>query len=73
MDSKDKKHTAIALILTVVITYFGKNFTDSYFKSKGDGQNTQIQLEAIKALKEVNPSYRKIIDDATSNKVYKSD
>ena len=63
MDSKDKKHTAIALILTVAIVYFGKNFADSYFKSKGDSQNAQIHLETIKALKEVNPSYGKIIDN----------
>jgi hypothetical protein len=68
MDSRDKKHTAIALILTVAITYFGKTFTDSYFKSKEDGQKTEIHLETIKALKEVNPAYQKIIDDATKNK-----
>ena len=60
MDSKDKKYIA-TLVLIVAIAYFGKDFADSYFR-------TQIHLETIKALKEVNPSYRKIIDDATSNK-----
>ena len=62
MDSKDKKHIAIALILTVAITYFGTDFTDNYFKSKDDMQNADVQLETIRTLKEVNPNYQKIID-----------
>ena len=57
VNSEDKKHLALGLILAVALTYFGTNFTDSYFKSKKDINNKDIQLEKIKALKEVNPNY----------------
>ena len=57
MDSKDKKHILITLILAVVITYLGKSFTDSYFEYKKTGQSTEVYMETIKALKEVNTTY----------------
>lgn len=57
MDSKDKKHIAIASVLIVAMTYFGVNFTNEYFKSQREGYKENVALETIKALKEVNPNY----------------
>jgi hypothetical protein len=68
MDSKDKKQIAIVSVLLFAGCWFGTNFTDNYFKSKEGDRSTTIQLATINALREKNPSHRKIIDDALKNK-----